>query len=305
MEEQMRTLVCKGCGRQIQVPRDLDEFSCVYCGKKLYLSEYVPRIAVDESDRELAEEHLFDCIRCYSGYFKNFGRKSYESSFRSYRSEIEDTFLAMDRYITAQPERREELIEGFVDRFIDEWESWHNRNGAKKKAVEKEMFDSKLVLAWYTVPALRSMEISCGEEFTELLREKFVERYPDNAFTIGSFTDINSGFRKRFLCFITTAVCESEGKPDDCEELTAFRGFRDGWLARTEEGRALTEEYYEIAPAIVQGMRYADDGPAVCAALRRDYLTPCYEALLAGDNELCKRRYVEMVQALKERYSLS
>ena len=42
------------------------------------------------------------------------------------------------------------------------------------------------------------------------------------------------------------------GKPDDCEELTALRGFRDGYMKKTEEGRALVEEYYRIAPEIVK-----------------------------------------------------
>ena len=33
-------------------------------------------------------------------------------------------------------------------------------------------------------------------------------------------------------CFVTTAVCDSFGKSDDCYELTAFRAFRDNWLVK-------------------------------------------------------------------------
>lgn len=54
------------------------------------------------------------------------------------------------------------------------------------------------------------------------------------------------------LCFITTAVCDSFGKADDCYELTAFRNFRDKWLVNQADGKNLIAEYYNIAPKIVE-----------------------------------------------------
>ena len=125
-----------------------------------------------------------------------------------------------------------------------------------------------------------------------------------NLFQCATYEEISTGFHKHKLCFITTAVCESEGKPDDCAELTAFRAFRDGWLSETEQGRALIEAYYEIAPAIVAAIEYSDDRAARYAELRRDYLTPCYEALLRGDNEDCGRIYIRMVRTLQARYGM-
>lgn len=55
-------------------------------------------------------------------------------------------------------------------------------------------------------------------------------------------------------CFLTTACCQHRGLPDDCYELTTLRNFRDTHLMKTEEGRSLVEEYYKIAPAIVDGI---------------------------------------------------
>lgn len=52
-------------------------------------------------------------------------------------------------------------------------------------------------------------------------------------------------------CYITTAVCEQYGKPDDCYELTAFRRFRDCWLMQQPDGKELISQYYDTAPAIV------------------------------------------------------
>ena len=50
---------------------------------------------------------------------------------------------------------------------------------------------------------------------------------------IGNLLGILS-FGRRGGCYITTAVCEFYGKPDDCHELTQFRKFRDEWLAKQE-----------------------------------------------------------------------
>ena len=120
-----------------------------------------------------------------------------------------------------------------------------------------------------------------------------------------TFDELAAGFRKRKLCFITTAVCEAEGKPDDCAELTAFRAFRDGWLSQTPEGRALVNDYYEVAPSIVQIMKHCDDAQKVCRRLRRQYLEPCYQDLQAGRYSACRDRYVSMVNELRSRYSLN
>ena len=303
---EQRTLTCPNCGREIQVPAELEEFSCVYCGAKHSLSALTAPSQADEADRRYAEAHLLDCIRDYPEYFRKFGRKTYAESFETYRTGMQETFLAMDRYICAQPMRRQALLEAFTEQFLADWESFHrqDRRWNRKTSREQMLFESKLTLAWYAVPAIRSLGSSTGRDFTDLLQKKFAEKYPLNLFQCAEYEDIANGFQKHKLCFITTAVCEFEGKPDDGAELTAFRAFRDGWLAKTEEGRALTEEYYELAPVIVSAIDYCDDRAARYTELRRDWLRPCYEALRRGDNETCRRTYVNMVHTLRRRYGL-
>ena len=300
-----RTLICPSCGKEIQVPAELESFSCVYCGAKHTFAELAePSAPTDEADRDYAEEHLLDCIRDYPEYFRNFGRKTYADSFRTYRDGIAEAFRAMDRYIAAQPEKREALLGEFVGKFLADWESFHQQDKRWKRRTSRErmLFDSKLTLAWYTVPAIRDLGLSTGEDFTKLLQKRFVEKYPLNIFQCGTYEEISRDFHKHKLCFITTAVCENEGKPDDCDELTAFRAFRDGWLTQAGQGKSLVEKYYEVAPKIVLAMQYCDDKAAQCEALRRDWLGPCFEALQRGDNETCKRTYVDMVRTLCRRY---
>ena len=52
-------------------------------------------------------------------------------------------------------------------------------------------------------------------------------------------------------CFLTSACCQYKGLPDDCSELTILRAFRDNYLLKNERGCELVEEYYRIAPDIV------------------------------------------------------
>lgn len=55
-------------------------------------------------------------------------------------------------------------------------------------------------------------------------------------------------------CFITTAVCEFRGLPDNCAELECLRDFRDGYMQSFRQGRDMVAEYYAVAPAIAGEM---------------------------------------------------
>ena len=294
--------ICKECGRTIQIPEELEEFSCVFCGHKMHASEFAPLVPQgesDEADRAYVLEHLIDPIANHPKYaIKYFSKKKYENSFYDYKITIREIYEAMDRYVLANPYRRAELIDEFSNRFLEDWEKLHWEQSRRRMD-----FADKMTLALYEVPAILQMELSVGWDYVQTMHDKFVARYPKNVFEPATFDQINDGFRKRKWCFITTAICTFEGKPDDCAELQSFRAFRDDWMLRNGD-EALVEEYYEIAPAIVNAIDFCDDREARYAELRRDYLQPCYEALQRGDYEDCRTRYVAMVRELKACYGL-
>ena len=103
-------------------------------------------------------------------------------------------------------------------------------------------------------------------------------------------------------CFITTAVCDSLHKGDDCYELTAFRRFRDDWLARQADGPALIEEYYDVAPKIVETINTKDNRNEIYQEILNDYLKPCLTLIERQELEACKSLYMEMVKKLQHRY---
>ena len=115
-----------------------------------------------------------------------------------------------------------------------------------------------------------------------------------------SATDISK--KESSGCFITTAVCKCFGKPDDCYELTMFRGFRDNWLAQQPDGEALVAEYYAIAPTIVNRIDQMVSSADIYQQIWQRYLAPCLKHLEQGENEACKERYIDMVRTLKAQY---
>lgn len=109
-------------------------------------------------------------------------------------------------------------------------------------------------------------------------------------------------YRNASRCFITTAVCLSLGKSDDCEELTVMRAFRDEWLRKQPDGEALIADYYDIAPGIVEKIDKQADRKSIYESIYRDYIEPCVNYAKAKRFSESGKVYVNMVGLLKEKY---
>ena len=108
--------------------------------------------------------------------------------------------------------------------------------------------------------------------------------------------------KKNGGCFITTAVCDMMGKPDDCIELKKFRHFRDTYMQTTEEMRNEVLEYYEIAPKICAEIE--KEGEKVASykyhAIWETSLKLAFEALERGNEREAYDVYKNMVLGLKK-----
>lgn len=100
-------------------------------------------------------------------------------------------------------------------------------------------------------------------------------------------------------CFITSACVKAKHLPDDCHELTALRAFRDNWLANQPGGKEAIEEYYAIAPGIVDAICKKTDAQQRFDSLYADFIVPCVALVDAGENEKAYEAYREMVEKLK------
>ena len=287
--------------RFLQIPAELERFSCMYCGERLTKRQLLTQpeeASCSEEDCAVSFDHAVSrlgwCVQNFRGYQKKILRDAFFEAFETYETGCAPVIQELNSGV--RPERQTELLDRAAEAMLDELAAgWMGKN---------DMEDEKVILAIFFVPMVRKLQLPVSEEFVSLLQKKWVERYPKSPFYLGDYESISGGFRKKFLglCFITTAVCQELGKPDDCAELTAFRAFRDGYLAAQPDGEALIREYYNIAPGIVTCINTCSDRHASYERIREQYLTPCYEDLLAGRNADCKTRYVQMVRDLEREY---
>jgi hypothetical protein len=104
-------------------------------------------------------------------------------------------------------------------------------------------------------------------------------------------------------CFITTAVCKTLNKPDDCAELTSLRNFRDAYMNETPEMHEEIHEYYHIAPQICAEIEKAEDsGNRVYTEIWERYLKSAVEAVDKGEKQKAHDIYKQMVLDLKRDY---
>ena len=110
--------------------------------------------------------------------------------------------------------------------------------------------------------------------------------------------------REKGGCFITSAVCKTLNKVDDCIELTVFRNFRDTFMQETAEMQADIKEYYDIAPKICAAIDCLGRELALKAYTQIwEYsLYPALIALETGDKQSAYDIYKNMVLDLKEHY---
>ena len=300
-EQNFKTIICPDCGRELQVPAALTEFSCMYCGARLHDAPAEPPRAYSDDEFEAACAALLACVTSYPDYNRRITRDQYMPSFELYRDGCAPVFERLNAAVP--PEQQEALLSAAAERLLDDLAAtWDAEKG--KSARQRRMSDDKLIVAIFLVPMVRTLELPISEQFCEKLQQGWVKRYPKEPFYLGTYDAISSGFRKKFLglCFITTAVCQSRGLPDGCAELTAFRTFRDGYLRSCPDGAALIDEYYNIAPGIVTCIDACGDRDARYDAIREEYLDPCYSDLQNGRLAACKDRYVRMVRALEKEY---
>lgn len=111
-----------------------------------------------------------------------------------------------------------------------------------------------------------------------------------------------SGWKICPFCYLTTACVTHHGLPDDCEELTLLRAFRDEYLYNQPNGPALIKKYYTYAPNIVQCINDRSDRKAVYGEIYQ-VIRECVELLKAGNNEETFLLYCKMVEEVKEKYA--
>lgn len=294
---------CPRCHEKIQVPDDREKILCMYCGEEISVKKALGEgketdYAAYGENYNCALQELQELIRtCYKP-MRDFKKNLYEGVFQNFYSSHRRMFEAME-YVYQQEEDPETWIKKTASCVIEAAQADLNTYKFKGQRNQR-LLDYNFLVSVYLIPAALKYPAEVSEPFADTLIASWNETF-EASIGKARYDDIESGFHRK-LCYITTAICESLGKGRDCQELKVLKEYRDHYLESTEEGHALVEEYYDIAPTIVKRIDRQEDRKLVYQKLYEEYLLPCLRKIEERDYEACREQYQKMVLDLKTRY---
>ena len=226
-----------------------------------------------------------------------FNKKHYASDMED-MMEKHGEFL---RELVQMCEESEETLEAAVS-CVPEYAFAQLEQIRSKRKRDIVSFDYNLNMVAYFMPLVGQIESEKTDEIIKRMTDAWNEKMPGGKIAYSSYENIKGGFRRSVFCYITTAVCKSLGKPDDCYELNTLRSYRDSYLLSTEEGRQMVDEYYNIAPTIVKRIDREKNAGAIYEDIWKTYLSPCIDLIERGENEKCRDLYSSMVRKLEAKY---
>ena len=133
----------------------------------------------------------------------------------------------------------------------------------------------------------------------EFMRENGLN--PDNYYKhsggSGSSNNSNSGG-----CYLTSAWVNAKNLPDDCEELTVLRNYRDTYLKQREGGAEDIKHYYEFAPKIVEAIDKLPNAVSIWEKLYNDMILPCVAFIKDSQFEAAYELYKKFTLQLEGEY---
>lgn len=103
-------------------------------------------------------------------------------------------------------------------------------------------------------------------------------------------------------CFLTSACVEAKGLPDDCHELTVLRKFRDEFMKSLPNGQQEIQNYYLIAPAIVNAIKGNTLSKEIFDSIYNELVIPCVELIEKGLLESAFQKYRSYTLELQAKY---
>ena len=174
----------------------------------------------------------------------------------------------------------------------------------RKGEKERLLMDLNLAMAVYILPMILEYKGQSSKPLADKVVDSWKRRFPKTNLQAAEYTYIEQGFHKKY-CYITTAVCEVLGRPDDCYELNLLRDYRDTYLASLPDGDELIRRYYDVAPSIVKHIGQSARPDTIYEDIWKEYIRPCIRMIEDGEQEKCLERYEEMVLTLEEQYFIA
>lgn len=316
---------CPHCKEEMQAPAGRESILCMFCGEKIDMEEAQAETAkkpkeqtkdvldsaapkVEELQVKREENLQFVlahveavCRDCHEKV-RAFKKDSYAGMFESHKQENYAFYTSIRQILDSTEDRTildyhyRQIAGAFIEEQKAALEQIRRKNDRFSMQMDKNMF-----MVIYVLPAIKEIRNEKADALAEAICEEWRKAFKDSNISAADYDSIAQGF-KRKLCYVTTAVCLNLNKGEDCEELQLIRDFRDGYLSSTKEGRALIDEYYDIAPTLVKRIAKDVTAQEKYVWLWNTYLAPCVEYIKSGQQEDCKKTYCDMMEVLRKEY---
>ena len=230
---------------------------------------------------------------------KDFKASSYKDAFddlfRTYRpvlTHLEEVYL--------NTEDKERFIRDISEDFVAKVKQQYDEKTTKANK-NTLVLDYNMLMTSFAIPCILEYRGESTEQLADALILTWNDTFTRYKIQKGRFSDIDGSF-KRKLCYITTAVCDSLGKEDDCYELTTLRSFRDDYMMHSKVGSTLVREYYEMAPMLVMRMNSFRESKSIYHQIYEQFIQPCITYIEEKRYQDCQNKYREMVQELTSQY---
>lgn len=282
---------------------------CMYCGQEIFVKDAAAQVETVDSnlmdEKEYSEEfaeacQLLPAMLEFEDADARFQRETYKEAFDEYYTTHYRTMMKVEKVFTAS-KKQEYVIKQLTEAVLNKAEQ--SKAALSKNEQTKQQTHYNFMMAVYVLPAMARYKGPAMDALSDSLVEEWGKRFKDSKISKSTFEKINAGFKNR-ACYITTAVCESLSKGDDCYELRTLREYRDGYLLSSAEGSQLIQEYYDVAPTIVKHISRAPEAKVIYQDIYEQYLRPCIEKIEQDDLAGCKVIYEEMVHTLREQYMI-
>jgi hypothetical protein len=279
----------------------------MYCGVSIELkeeiSEAVSEVNVNKIEAEYrnALNNIAVLVNEVEKILPLFNKANYNTSFERYINTCNPILIPIERQATLGKDNLMNTVEETTRALVDAIDIKLKESNSILSS-SKNIDQYRFFLAIYLVPMVRYLRYEISEPLAEQLILEWRERYPKFEFYKGSYEEFEAGFVPKGLCFITTAVCSTLNKQDDCYELSALRQFRDTYMQDTKERQLLVAKYYHTAPAIVASIDTQPKAKEKYYEIWNKYIEPCLMDLEHNRPEECIQRYATMVQDLVEEY---
>lgn len=230
---------------------------------------------------------------------KHFSKKNYDQDVTYLKEKYKDVLQLIKAECDDSDADLEDLIACVPEKVAKDMEAV-----TSKRKREMKLLDYNLAMVSFFVPLIGDIRSEQAPELASAIVERWNTTFPETKIGMSTLAAIEGGFKKG-LCYVTTAVCKSLNRPDNCHELTLLRRYRDEYLLGTMSGNDIIRQYYNIAPTIVKRINRSPDAAAVYEKIWKEYLSPCVDMIEKNQMDGCKDLYTDMVHELEQKYLYS